>query len=206
MTKELDATARMIINRSRPLFLTYGVRTMTMDDLASRLGISKKTIYQYFTDKNDLVNQVFHRILEEHSCEVHELLNGEGNAIELFLNVVKAGTERLKEFNPVVFLELQKYHHESWQAWSAFKQEQIAKEITSLVQRGIEEGLFRSDLNIEVAINLHLAHMDLVTLPEFIQRINLPAYQLVAETMLLFLRGIASEKGFEMLKNYKIPS
>lgn len=179
---------------------------MTMDDLASRLGISKKTIYQYFTDKNDLVNQVFNGILDEHSCEVHNLLHGDGNAIELFLNVVKAGTDRLKEFNPVVFLELQKYHYESWQAWSAFKQEQIAKEITVLIKRGIDEGLFRSDLNLEVAINLHLAHMDLVTAPEFIQRVNQPAYVIVAETMLLFLRGIASEKGLEMLKNYKIPS
>lgn len=206
MTQELDATARMIINRSRPLFLTYGVRTMTMDDLASRLGISKKTIYQYFEDKNDLVNQVFNGILDEHSCEVHNLLQAEGNAIELFLNVVKAGTDRLKEFNPVVFLELQKYHHDSWQAWSAFKQEQIAKEVTMLIKRGIAEGLFRSDLNLEVAINLHLAHMDLVTAPEFIQRVNLPAYVIVAETMLLFLRGIASDQGLEMLKNYKIPS
>lgn len=206
MTQELDATARMIINRSRPLFLTYGVRTMTMDDLATRLGISKKTIYQYFADKNDLVNQVFNGILVEHSCEVHDLLNKEGNAIELFLSVVKAGTERLKEFNPIVFLELQKYHHESWMAWSAFKQQQIACEITALIQRGIEDGVFRSDLNLEVAISLHLAHMDLVTAPEFIQRVNLPAYQIVAETMLIFLRGIASEKGLELLKNYKILS
>jgi AcrR family transcriptional regulator len=179
---------------------------MTMDDLANRLGISKKTIYQYFEDKNDLVNQVFNCILNEHSCEVNNLLRQEGNAIELFLNVVKAGTERLKEFNPIVFLELQKYHHESWMAWSAFKQDQIAREISTLIERGIEDGLFRSDLNVAVAINLHLAHMDLVTAPEFIQRVNLPAYRIVAETMLLFLRGIASENGLELLKNYKILS
>jgi len=191
-----------IINKARELFFAFGIRSVTMDDIAREMGVSKKTIYQYYRDKNAIVEHVINSLVTEHGSKVDEFYRNAENAIhEVVLQTQTIGNI-IQSIKPGVFFELQKYFPETWRLIEGHRSECILKGIENNLNRGIREGIYRSDLDIGV-----IAHIRLVQLNSVLNLQDFPADRFGYQTILnqlteLYLYGITSQAGQKELSNY----
>lgn len=172
-----------------------------MDDLASQLGISKKTLYKYFEDKNDLINTIILRTLnfEEKMC--YKIQSNSENALEALIKISKMVTQRLNNVNPAIFYDLQKHHNEAWQILEKHKWDFVLNAISQNIKRGIQEGIYRNDLNIEVISRLYIATMDVIMNSEIYRWPEFQFHELFKEIMRFQFHGIINENGKNYLKN-----
>ena len=112
-----------IISKSGELFLRYGVKNLTMDEIAKQLGMSKKTIYQYVTNKSDLVQKVMQAHLDREDVFMKEVQKTSKDALEENLRMITFMSEELQGFNAIIFFELQKYYPESYALFNEHREE-----------------------------------------------------------------------------------
>src|SRR3978361_709860 len=110
-----------IIQGGEELFLQAGIKSVTMDDIARHLGISKKTIYLFFKDKNELVMALVKKKLQEDEDQMSEIISNSGNVIESMINMMKCSEEIFSRINPIVIHDMQKYHPDAWKQFQNFK-------------------------------------------------------------------------------------
>jgi AcrR family transcriptional regulator len=171
-----------ILEKANELYMRYGIKSITMDEIAGHLGISKKTIYQFYADKDALVSAVFLRIINENRGMCCLSRDNSDNAIhEQFLcsDVVQ------------VYAEFDKY-----------KREFIYEMIKSGLERGVAEGLFRNDMSIDIIARLQLETIALLHETEFVHKHGLSAIE--KELNEFFLHGSATPKGKELITTYKL--
>ncbi len=188
-------TRQRILEIAMAQFARFGVRTITMEDLARQAGISKKTIYQEFEDKKDLVKAVFAAILEQDRKRLAFILEQGDGVIEHLVQTSKMMRERLTSINPLVILEVQKYFPEAWNLFESFKQETIQQDLIKVLERGKELGYFRPEIDSRVLARVRLTQVTTAFDP---QNFAEPDYNLVEDQMIIldhFLHGIFTEKG-----------
>lgn len=176
-------------------FARFGVRTITMEDLARQVGVSKKTIYQEFEDKKDLVTAVFAAILEQDQKRLAFIFEQADGVIEHLVQTSKMMRERLTSINPLVILEVQKYFPDAWNLFESFKEKTIQQDLFKVLERGKELGYFRPEIDSRV---LARVRMDQITSAFDPNNFADPEFNLVEEQMIVldhFLHGIFSEKG-----------
>ncbi|MBC7651365.1 MAG: TetR/AcrR family transcriptional regulator [Deinococcales bacterium] len=191
-----------ILEKAHELFMRYGIRSITMDEIAGHLGISKKTIYQSYADKDELVSAVFYRIMNENKgmcCSSRECSN---NAIhEQFLcsDVVQ---EMFGRMNPSILFDIKRYHPKVYAEFKKYKIEFIYEMIKTSLQRGVTEGLFREDMSVEIIARLQLETITLLHEPEFVHKHGVAVIE--KELNDFFLHGSATPKGKELITIYKL--
>lgn len=188
-------TRQRILEIAMAQFARFGVRTITMEDLARQAGISKKTIYQEFEDKKDLVKAVFAAILEQDRKRLAFILEQGDGVIEHLVQTSKMMRERLTSINPLVILEVQKYFPEAWNLFESFKQETIQQDLIKVLDRGKELGYFRPEIDSRVLARVRLTQVTTAFDPKNFAD---PEYNLVEDQMIIldhFLHGIFTEKG-----------
>ena len=188
-------TRQRILEIAIAQFARFGVRTITMEDLARQAGISKKTIYQEFEDKKDLVKAVFAAILEQDRKRLAFILEQGDGVIEHLVQTSKMMRERLTSINPLVILEVQKYFPEAWNLFESFKQETIQQDLIKVLERGKELGYFRPEIDSRVLARVRLTQVTTAFDPKNFAD---PDYNLVEDQMIIldhFLHGIFTEKG-----------
>lgn len=139
-----------ITQAAEHLFMNYGIRSVTMDDIARKLGISKKTIYQHFRDKDEVVGLATLRILQREKGMLDQIQNESENAIHelhLLSNYIR---QHIVNINPSALFDLQKYHPDAWQIYLNFKDTVFLKSVESTIERGIREGVFRPSLDPKI--------------------------------------------------------
>lgn len=192
-----------MIEKIQELLLKYGIRSLSMDDIARELGISKKTLYQHFKDKKDLVMQVVMHGVEEQSCKFKEIITqNKLNAIDVLFFVSKHIAENHKNMNQNVHFDLQKYYPEAWQILSEHNKKHIYGKICQNMEQGIQEGLYLDDFRINVIAKLYVQQVNNVSLIEDLNE-DLSFDEILRSIFVYHIRGIASEKGREYLK-YKL--
>lgn len=197
--KKLD-----IIERSSLIFLKYGIKSVTMDELASQLGMSKKTIYKYFEDKNELINTIIERSLnfEEKMC--FKIQGKSENALEALIEISRMVIQRLNNVNPTIFFDLQKHHNEAWQTLEKHKWNFVLDAVRNNFNRGIEEKLYRDDLNVEIISRLYVSTIDTILNTEVYDWPNFQFQELFKEIMRFQFHGLVNENGRNYLKlNFK---
>ncbi|MDO8967408.1 MAG: TetR/AcrR family transcriptional regulator [Algoriphagus sp.] len=188
-------TRKRILEIATEQFARYGVRAVTMEDIARQAGVSKKTIYQEFSDKKDLVKEAFEKILDEDRCKLAFILETEDGVIEHLVKTSKMMRERLQNMNPMVILEIQKYFPEAWRMFEAFKVEVIMKDLVKVIEKGKELGYFRAEIDSEI---LAKTRVNQITSSFDPSNFSNPNHNLADEQMVLldhFLHGIFTEKG-----------
>lgn len=188
-------TRNRILELAMEQFSRYGVRTVTMEDLARLAGVSKKTIYQEFADKKDLVREAFEKILEEDRCKMAFILENEDGVIEHLVKTSKMMRERLQNINPIAIMEIQKYFPESWKMFEDFKARVILNDLRNVLEKGKKLGYFREEIDSEI-----LAKTRVNQITSAFDPVNFtnPNFNLTEEQMVLldhFLHGIFTEKG-----------
>ena len=195
----MEESKLKILTGAEALFLRYGFKSITMDDIARELGISKKTLYQYFTDKNDLVNQAVenHLSIEKESCL--QLEESEKDPIAYLLAISNNFSSEEKHINPAVLFDLKKYFKEAWDKIELYSKEFIYGQVLQNLQQGKSKGLYRKEMN-EKIIALHYVHMiQFMVNPENYHKEERNFNVVHKELMTYHLHGILTEKGLKQL-------
>lgn len=150
-----------IIEQAEQLFQQYGFRSVTMDDIAKSLGLSKKTLYQYFEDKDDIVVKATQYHLDRDFREFQEMALNATNAMEEIVSISVCMRRNLHKANPSVLFDLQKYYPKAWGLFLEYKDKVFKQSIISTLRRGQDEGHFRADINCEVLAILRMEQIQM---------------------------------------------
>lgn len=198
----MEAKERIILE-AKALFLKLGIRSVSMDEIAAQLGISKKTLYQHFKDKDELVDLVLVGQICNMQEEALKTVESASNAIEEIFNTMDMMVKHSRNMNPVVIFDLQKYHLSSFQKFHAYQNDFLLNIISNNLKKGVEEGFYRSDINIEILSKFRLETLmigfNMEAFPS--DKFNVTEVSLVVIEN--FLYGLATEKGFNMIESYK---
>jgi len=190
-----------ILQRVRSLYRKYGIKSVTMDDVAHELGISKKTLYQYVRDKDELVSKVMELEITSQHNHFIESCRESLNAIEEIAEIASCINYMFKEYSAVAEYDLKKYYPDLYNKLREVRRERILKFILDNLIKGKNERLYRENLNVEILSKLSLSHIDsmfeseIITITEFLD----PVFFL--EYFNYHLRGIVNDKGLRILED-----
>lgn len=192
-----------ILNEAEALFCQYGVKSITMDDIARHLGISKKTIYMHFEDKNQLVKMQMKNMMDQNQCIMNVNSQIAENCIhEVFLAVTHLRV-LLSKMNPALFYDLQKYHPSAWQEFKDFRDKYLLNCIQENLKKGITDGYYRKEINTTILSRMRVQQIDSIFNPKAFpsDRFNLEeVVQVITEH---FLYGISTSEGQKLINKYK---
>jgi len=193
-----------ILNSAAEQFTRFGFKTITMDDIARHAGVSKKTLYQHFETKLEIIVAAvthFHTIKYER-CLQH--MQAASNAVEAMVLVTNDIQKMHQEINPSALLELQKYYTD---AFLMFKKSLLEKDLETIKQnleQGIQEGLYRSAINVEIMAHFRLEFtLWLLQSSNTINHLSSAFFSIEKELLDHFMYGIVTEKGRLLYENYK---
>ena len=192
-----------IIKEARGLFFKLGIRSVTMDDIAAQVGMSKKTLYQHFADKDELVDNLVDEEVNLMQHETMACINNSSNAIEEIFISMEMANKHFTKMNPMVLFDLHKFHFKSFQKFMEHKNTFLIKVIMDNLKRGIEEGNYRADMKVDIMAKYRL---QMLMLPFDMEAFPPMQYNLidVSNTMIEnFLYGLATEKGRQLIEKYK---
>lgn len=194
-------TKDKILGKSEALFLRYGLRSITMDDIARELGISKKTLYHFVDNKADLIRQVLVQFIEEEKRIIQEITGQPGNAIEEMLSIGRHITQLLRRLTPTTLYDLQKYYPEAWDLVKALNQEHIYSVIKRNLEKGIAERLYRSNLNTNILALLYVGKTQYLVDEDIFPLREYDRGELYREFILYHMHGILSDEGREWIRH-----
>lgn len=199
----MDEKKLEILHGASAIFMRYGVKSVTMDDVARELGISKKTIYQYFKDKNDLVTEIIIAKTQEDKFACNSVSGESENAIDEMFGISRMIIAKISSINPAVFYDLQKYHPKAWNIMNEHRWEFVHKSFLDNIKRGIAEGVYREDMNPEIIARMNVSMTDMIFNGKTF-RTTIFKYDMVFEEMYRFqIHGMANENGLKyLMSNY----
>ncbi len=184
------------------LFWRYGVKSVTMDDIAREIGISKKTIYQHFEDKEAIVEEVIKHELEKLRGDMEHIDREADNPIEQMLQVSRCLQRERNNVNPVLLFDLKKYCHKGWELFQNHKHQYIIKGVSWNLERGIQQGLYRQDLNVNMMARLHIEQIEMAFDASIFPPNQFNPIDVQIQMLHHFLRGLLTEKGFQLYNQY----
>ena len=192
-----------IQQKADELFARYGIRSITMDEIASQLGMSKKTIYQYFSDKDELVDAVIANVMEySKACCERDKVESE-NAIDEVFRAMDMINDIFRNMNPGLMFDLERYHPRTYKRFLEHKNKYLYQTIISNLERGISEELYRPEIRIDVIAKFRLESMMIVFNQELFKDTKANLAELQQEILEHFLYGAASLKGYKLITKYK---
>ena len=189
-----------ILERASAVYMKNGIRSVTMDDLAKELGISKKTIYKYFEDKDDLIYSIIELKVEMDRALCTNSSQQSENSIDDLINLSKLIIEHVGNVNPNVFYDLKKYHSDAWELMKKHKWEFVLSMIRNNINRGIKEKIYRDDINEEIVARLYVGSTDMIMSGEVFPWPKFKFEELFREMIQFHIMGMASEKGMKYFK------
>ena len=193
-----------IINGADNLFCQYGFKSVTMDDIAKQLGVSKKTIYQHFKDKNELINILIRDRIVNQDLQMNKCIIESENAVQEVYFGMQDLDFFLETMNPILFYDLQKYHQEAWLNFMDFKEKEIGRKVMDNLKRGIREGLYRQELDVEIITKMRLGQVDMIfTQNRYYDTKKNSLAQIMVEITRHFLYGICNNEGIKLIHKYE---
>lgn len=190
---------KSILLKVRELYMTYGIKSITMDDVARELGISKKTLYQYVTDKDDLVGKFIDNEIAIRQEEICQCFRAGLNAIEELIEISIFMNKIMRDQNPATEYDLKKYYPQHYQKIVKARREGVYNYILINLKNGKTEGLYREELNNEIIAKLYLSRAESIHISDMFTIEEFTSYELFMELIKYHVRGIATEKGISML-------
>jgi TetR/AcrR family transcriptional regulator, cholesterol catabolism regulator len=192
-----------IKQKAHDLFMQYGVRSITMDEIALQMGVSKKTIYQYYADKDELVDAVMlDKIKFNQDCCLRDRQHAKDAVHEVFL-AIEMMQEMFQNMNPSILFELEKYYPKSFEKFTQHKYSFLYKILIENIQRGIAEELYRNDFAVDVAVKARLETMMLPFNQTIFPKNKYSLIQVETELTTHFLFGLATIKGHKLITKYQ---
>lgn len=191
-----------IIEGAEKLFFQFGVRSVSMDDVARDLAVSKKTLYQYFTNKEELVTEVARTHMIAERQEFQCIARNAKNALEELFSISKCLREHMQEMNPALMYDLQKYHPAAWQHFLSYKNDFIRGTVVDNIRRGKGEGFYRPEIDENVMATIRV---ETIQMSFNLQLFPKTEFKMVDVQMQLFdhfVYGLLTPMGHAKYKEY----
>jgi AcrR family transcriptional regulator len=192
-----------ILVESGLLFGKYGIRSMTMDALAEEMGISKRTIYERFKDKDTLLKEVILYYKNRTNDEAYRLIDQSENAIEALFRIIKMTVGQMARMNPSFFHDIRKYHQKVFHDLSNPGEIRDFSITRKLLETGIEQEVFRKDLNLEIVNQTIHTLFEAFGHDSKMVEAGFNRKDLFDHMIIPFFRGISTKKGQKLLDDYK---
>lgn len=199
---DIDSKKR-IKEAAHDLVMKYSIRSVSMDDIAASVGMSKKTLYQYYKDKDELVNAVVEGVIAENqcACTMHE--QSADNAVHEIFLAIEMMIEMFRTMHPGIIFEMQKYYPSAFKKFQKHKMEFLLQHMHHNLERGKAEDLYRPDVNNEIMARFRVESMLIPFNPEFQHSLNhYNLLQLEEQIILNFLFGLVNAKGHKLAMKY----
>ena len=200
---DILTTGVRIKQQAKELFMQFGLKSVSMDDIATKLGISKKTIYQFYSDKDALVEEVIQSLIyhNQQCCEMDQ--RKADNAVHEIFLAMDFIMEIFRTMNPSLLFDMQKYYPVAYQKFAKHKNDYLFGVIQNNLTRGVAEELYRPDLKIDVLARFRVESMMLPFNPEFHTKVKQNLADVEEEITLHFLFGLVSAKGYKLAAKYQ---
>ena len=189
-----------IVNGALELYMRMGVKSVNMDKVATNLGISKKTLYVYFDNKQDLVNHCF----QKHYDLVSEMINTTAaqfeNAIDELFAIDESCSLVMKQTNPYLLGELKRYYPNTWALIEQLKQKVLFNIMKKNLNKGVEQGIYRKEIDVDIIAKLMINRIDALINEEVFPLTHYDFRKLLTEIRTYHLRGVATLKGINYLE------
>ena len=192
-----------ILKIALELFFKYGIKRVTMDDIAKELGMSKKTIYQFYKEKDDIVNQLCELEMIQHEKDMIELFEQSKDPVHEMILISIQMREMMQKINPIFFMDLQKHHPIALQRFQKFKKECAFAHIKRNILKGMEIGVYRLDIDPDFSANYRLSQIDTLMFSNqfsFEKITFTKSHELLLD---MFVHGICTIKGHKLINKYK---
>ena len=200
---EIVTTGERIKHKAHEFFMQFGLKSVSMDDIATKLGISKKTIYQFYADKDALVDDVIQSLIQHNQqcCDIDQ--QKADNAVHEIFLAMDLIMEIFRSMNPSLLFDMQKYYPMAFQKFSNHKNNYLYSIIKKNLIRGVAEELYRPDLKIDIIARFRVESMLLPFNPEFHTKVKQNLADVEEEITLHFLFGMVSPKGYKLAVKYQ---
>lgn len=195
----MEEREQQIIAEAGKVFMRLGIRSVNMDDVAQHLRISKKTLYQYVKDKNELVQRIIRHITDTHRECILGICKQGHTAIDESYEITRFVASQIGHMHPSIHFDLEKYHPEAWDLLQSTSREDIYRCVSENMAKGIKEGVYRDDLNIDVIARIYISRFDVAFDGELFPSDKYRFEDVIWETFRYHIRGIASDKGVKYL-------
>ncbi len=192
-----------IQHKAEELFRQYGIKTVTMNEIAAQLGISKKTIYQYYSDKDALVKDIFETITDHNKQKCMLIKNEADNAVHEQYLSSDAAQEIFSNMNSSVLFDLNRFYPNVFAEFENHKKKFLFNVIKDNLIRGTKEGLFRKDIDVNIITWLQLELISGMLRNEDVMSGKVSAAQFERQMKDFFLHGLCTEKGLRFVSKYK---
>jgi TetR/AcrR family transcriptional regulator, cholesterol catabolism regulator len=191
-----------ITQKAAALFTQFSVRSITMDEIAGSMGISKKTLYTWFTDKNELVETVYATPLQQLELDCSTIIRGATNAIQEIFLIWQSVKQTIGTMNETLLHDLQKYHHTAFERYASFKKGFLFQLLLSNIKRGQSEQLYRAQIIPELIAAYQVSITGINTRQELNQQQLWPQATINEQLILHYLHGLATAKGVRLIEKY----
>src|SRR5690242_8793873 len=192
-----------IKEKADELYRRYGVKSVTMDEIASQLGVSKKTIYQSYKDKNELVDAVIEDMLEYNKVCCNTSRQKAGNAIQEIYLGMETLQEMLDNMNPSILYDIERGHPQTFNKFKEFKYNFLLELMRSNIEKGKQEGLYREDINTEFISKVRIEMIMLAFNEEIFPKHKYSLVYIQQQLLEYFLYALVTPKGYKLITKYK---
>ena len=192
-----------IFDKAVEMFMRYGLRSVTMDDLAQALSVSKKTIYNHVQNKQQLVERTVEHVFTKLETDIQETLEGNGNAIQKAFDVDNRACRLIENHDPSFKFQLRKYYPEIEARLEERRSKLVMQRTRENLRQGQKEDLFRSDIDVDILVRHYYGMIRLMTDQgeDFFEGMH--PRRVMQELLLHRLRGMATEKGHREIENIR---
>ena len=198
----LMADKTQILHQTLQLYMRLGIKSVTMDDVAGELGISKKTLYQVVENKRDLINQSIAKHITNEKEIMAGIRHSSNDAIDEWLRIARHVTHTLRNLNPSTAYDLKKYYRGSWNLMESLHNEYLYKIVVENIVWGKEKGLYRKDMSEDIIAKFHMAASMHIVDPDIFPIRDYAREGLFNEYFAYHMRGMVSQKGLALLEKY----
>jgi AcrR family transcriptional regulator len=193
-------TRNRIIEQASTMFFKYGIRSITMDEIAESLGISKRTLYESFSNKEELLRECLEAKHKE-STVFRDVLNKEfpNDPLEIMHQHFRQVVITLNSLHPNFFNDLKKYHSTLWKRQIESKQDENMAFTRQMIEKGIKTGVFRESADAEILSRMMHSMMQIMSADDLFPETRYPRAEVARQIMLCFIRGMATVKGLEII-------
>ncbi|MBX2957290.1 MAG: TetR/AcrR family transcriptional regulator [Cyclobacteriaceae bacterium] len=200
---EEQGVKEKILKGAEELFMRYGVRSISMDDIARHLMVSKKTLYQHFVDKDELVMMVSRNHLQRNKSEFEGIWEASKNPIEELARISACMKGNMEAMNPSLLFDLQKFHPKAWAEWIEFKNKYIRENVVRNLMKGMEDGYIRPDINPEIMAAMRIELVQLAFNNEIFPPSQYKLPEVQEQIFDHFVYGLVTEKGKKLYQKCK---
>ncbi len=192
-----------IIEEAANMFRTYGIRAVTMDMLANQLGISKRTIYEVFSDKDELLTGVLKWMTVRQKEVIDKALDESENVIEAIFSILNRMMDHFKSMSPAFQMDMKRHHQKIMKNLDDADQLPYVRNNEAIIERGIKEGIFRKDIDVKIINRCMLEVAKMSNDKEIFPPDHFTDSEVIKNVYINYLRGICTQKGLDLITFYE---